>query len=302
MLPYCSQLKIPPPLKTKGGRFRILVNPASSNSVFHLQAVSASGKVYRGQTLTLYRPSGTTGRLNVYALAQGKGVSLTVDRQLLNDVTYDFTPHSGTVLKTSAGRMLQGMLTGYLPQVTLRGAGETTYGNAAWKGGKEGANTVPQWVEEGVGRWALDFHQSYVSLPQALVPPFAGYDLTLSVYPRTKTGTQALLGCDFSGFMLVLNEGIPEVSIYRDNLYESGLPSVATLKGEKPLILNAWNTLQVIFDQKQLRLRVNGQESRLDDVSGYQRYPRITGLGIDTKRGNFFDGKITDLRVKHFNE
>lgn len=300
--PYCSQLKIPQPLRASGGRFRILVNPASSTSVLHLQAVSASGKVYRGQTLSLYRPVGTTGTLGVYAVAQGKGVSLTVDRGLLTDVAYAFNPHSGTVLKTSAGRMLQGMLAGHVPQVTLRGAGETRYGNALWSGGKEGDNTVPQWVPEAEGTWSLDFRRSYVSLPQALVPPFAGYELSLAVYPRSQAGTQALLGCDFTGFMLVLQDGIPEISIYRDNLYESGLPCVTTLKGDTALNLNAWNNLQVVFDQKELRLRVNDKEYTLTDVSGYQRYPRIIGLGVDSKRGNFFDGKISRLQVKHYHD
>ncbi len=292
---FNSETALPPHWGEKSAEFEVAVTPSEPNSVLHLQAVGASGRIYRGKPVSLYRPSGQKGTLAVYSLKKNGPVAIELDRALMTGFDYRFDPANGSVLVSPGGTALYGIGGGYIPQVSGRGSGESLYGNAGpFEPGRH--DRFPQWIQEPDGGWSLDFRKSYVSLPMALVPPFGSFELVMDVFPRGGSGT--LLGCDFTGFMLLLKDNVPSVSIYLNNHYETSRPATAVATGPA-LTPNAWNRLKVRFDQNELAVEVNGKPGPVVKASGYQRYPRIFGLGVDQRRGNYFDGKIRSLQVRH---
>ncbi len=293
---FNSQILLPNPLNRDSAQFTVRMTPLSDNSVLHLQAVGKTGKVYRGSPVSLYKPSGETGKMAVYSMKHDKAVRIELDRRLLTDFNYLFNPRYGSVLYTAGGRQLLGISGGYLPQVVGRGSGGSSYGNAGPVDPGMG-DRYAKWTPEG-DAWSLDFRESYVSLPQALVPPFGSFDLTMEIWPRSGAGTQALLGCDSTGFQLVLANGVPTASIYQNNHYESGKSALVNTTG--PAVkLNAWNRIRVRADQQTMQIWVNDQPGSAIEASGYQRYTRMFGLGVDQRRGRYFNGKIRQLRVRH---
>ncbi len=297
---FNSEIKLPNHWRQKTAEFEVVITPISQNSVLHLQAVGESGKVYRGKPISLYQPSGKQNDLTVYSVKHKRPVTFAIDRALITDFDYNFVPTHGSVLSTAGGVLASyGICGGYLPQVSGRGSGESLYGNAGPRT-PGNQNRYPNWQQEPDGSWSLDFQKSYVSLPMALVPPFGPYEITMDVWPRDSSGTQTLLGCDFTGFMLLLKNGVPTVSIYLDNNYETNLPALATATGPT-LSPDCWNQIKVRFDQRELSVEVNGKLGTKIKASGFQRYPKVFGLGVDQRRGNYFNGKIRSLKVKHEN-
>ncbi len=294
---FNSETSLPEPWGEKSAEFEVLLTPSDPNSVLHLQAVGQSGRVYRGKPLSLYRPSGQQTSLTVYSLKHKRPVAINIDQALVPRFDYRFTPEHGSVLATAGPPSHYGIGGGYTPQVDGRGSGETLYGNAGPV--TPGRNDrCPRYEQEPDGGWSLDFNKSYVSLPRALVPPFASWEITMDVWPRNVSGTQTLLGCDFTGFMLLLKNGVPSASTYLNNNYETNLPAQAVATGPA-LRPDCWNRIRVRFDQHELSVEVNGESGEKVKASGYQRYPRIFGLGADQRRGNYFDGKIRSLQIKH---
>ena len=294
---FNTEITLPPPWSEKAADFEFLLTPSGKNSVLHLQAVGQSGTLYRGKPLTLYRPSGKKKLLTVYSLKRKRPVTFSIDKALITEFNYLFSPEHGSILATDGPFSTWGIGGGYVPRISGRGSGESLYGNAGHAApGRR--NCFPQYRKEVDGTWCLDFNQSYVSLPQALVPPFGSWEITMDVQPRTLSGTQTLLGCDFTGFMLLLKNGIPTVSIYQNNNYETGLPALAAASGP-PLRPDVWNKIRIRFDQYELTVETNGKSGTVVRASGYQRYPRIFGLGIDQRRGNYFEGKIRSLQIRH---
>lgn len=294
---FNSETALPEPWGEKSAEFEVVITPSEPNSVLHLQAVGAGGRTYRGKPVSLYRPSGAKGRLAVYSLKNEQPVTIELDRALMTEFDYRFDPGHGSVLVSPGGPAFYGIGGGYVPQVSGRGSGESLYGNAGPVGPGQ-HDRCPRWTQEPDGSWSLDFRESHVSLPMALVPPFGSFEITMEVWPRSISGTQTLLGCDFTGFMLLLKNGVPTAGIYLNNNYETSRPALAAAAGPA-LRPGAWNRIKVRFDQSELAVEVDGQSGPAVKASGYQRYPRIFGLGADQRRGNYFDGRIRSLRVRH---
>lgn len=158
--------------------------PDLKTSVIHLQAIARSGKLFRSRPILMHRrrPGAAIREIVVFSEAQNRLVRLRMDADRVPVLDYEFTPAHGSALLCSEGRALWGVLGGFCPQVTLRGGGESLYGNAFFmRPYPAGATkTCPDWVPEGTG-YALRFTgpATHATLPQGAIPRRTGFELTL---------------------------------------------------------------------------------------------------------------------------
>ncbi len=296
--PYYSQIAMPEPVNAKEVEFTALVQPNDPRNVFYLQTVDRNYRIYRGAVQSLYRSSGKSAMMPVFAVGDARPVTVAVDRGLLTVAEYDFSPLRGSVLFTPAGRELAGIRGGYTPLVTNIGSGESYYGNPLYSCfvNQSTDQAAPRPVQEPDGSWSLEFDgRQYASLPMALVPPFAGYTVEMTVWPYDLNGTQTLLSNGGAAFTLQLFKGRPNVTVFCNQNSETGRASVrATGPALKP---NVWNQLRVRFDQQQLTVETNGVSGAPVPASGYHRYSKYTALGAQESSGDFFRGKIGKLKI-----
>jgi hypothetical protein len=302
---YCSQPSIPQHLNAKSADFTILVKPASANSVLYLQVVAKSGKIYRGNAISMYRKSGNTVPLTVYSMSEDKAVKINVDENLITKAHYEFNPEHGSALISKENNCdLWGIAGGFRPQIVGRG-GAYGYGcplqpgTAKLPAADVQCGTAPEWVKIDSGEWALKFSDfSYVSLPQMLVPAFSSFVLSMDVYPEQTKGIQPLLDARPTAFTLFLKNGELEATYYQNQKVNDPGKTVANCKTGLKLPEKKWSAVKVYFDQQNLIFEVNGKKSQAFPCSGYHRYTCVYSLGSNTGTA-FFKGMIKNLSVEH---
>lgn len=303
---YCSQTVIPDHLNAKSAGFSILVKPASANSVLYLQAVAKSGKIYRGNTISMRRKTGQSVPLTVYSLSENKAVTINVDDSLITRVHYYFNPEHGSALISKENNCdLWGIAGGFRPQIAGRG-GAYGYGCPIQPGlsrmpaADVQCNTAPEWIKTGSGEWALKFSgHSYVSLPQMFVPAFSSFVLSMDVWPDNNKGIQPLLDARTTAFTLSLNNGELESSYYQNQKAEIDPRNVVkSCKTGLKLPEKTWSQVKVYFDQQNLIFEVNGQRSKPFPCTGYNRYTCVYSLGSNSGSA-FFNGMIKNLNIEH---
>ncbi|MBE6398556.1 MAG: hypothetical protein E7041_00285 [Lentisphaerae bacterium] len=295
-----QQMAMPEPLGGKEYTFTVPLRPDSFDAAFMVQTVDEKFRIHRSKKTTPLKLSGKMGKINVYSMAKKQHASAEVDVDSLRPLAYDFSALRGSVLTSTYGTSMDGILSGYVPQTTGFGQGETLYGNGMKKFFKkikvgELADSVPE-REVIDGKNVLVFKGGqYVSLPMGIIPPFAGYEISMDVYVTKDGGKiQTLLTDSREGFTLQLRNRVPVALFYCNNLI--GIESALKMATGIRLRPWTWNRIVVKFDQKKMVINVNGVDGEPVSFSGYNRYPRATTLGA-SERGEFFTGKIRDFVI-----
>lgn len=298
---YLSQIAMPKPCNVASGTFAFKLKPVDKSGVLRLQIVDSDGHVWRGAPRTFYRPSGKMRTFHIFERDEERVTSLTMDVNRLDEPDYDFVLTRGSVVWTDAGRNLCGILGGAATLVTGFGEGETCYGDsiARYITGKEPGilNTAPTPAEGPHGGPALRFGpSSYLMLPQQLVPKFAGFEITLDVKPDDAQGVQTLVDSGNAAYGLYLRDGVPEAFVFdTSNHARQRGANPRRVKGPA-LQVGGWNHVQLIGDQKTLRLVVNGVEGPVVEHGGYQLQARYTCVGAANRGPNFFRGCLANLK------
>lgn len=304
---YCSQISLPMHLDDKTADFNILVKPSSSTSVLYLQMVSKSGKVYRGNSISMLQKSGETIPLTVYSESEEKAVKIQVDKSQITKINYMFNPEHGSALLCRENNQgLWGIAGGYRPQIVGRGSGESGYGSPIQLAEniplppEQLCRTAPSWEKIPEKGWALKFSGcSYVSLPQMLIPEYSSFVLEMDVYPDTTKGFQPLLDAKTTAFTLYLQNGMLEGTYYQNQklLSPAGKPFIQCKTGLK-VPEKQWSKIKVYFDQENLTFEVDGKKSQAFPCSGYYRYTIMYSMG-NNSHDKFFSGMISNLKVEH---
>jgi hypothetical protein len=133
-------------------------------------------------------------------------------------------------------------------------------------------------------------------LPQQLVPKFAGFEITLDVKPDDAQGVQTLVDSGNAAYGLYLRDGVPEAFVFdTSNHARQRGANPRRVKGPA-LQVGGWNHVQLIGDQKTLRLVVNGVEGPVVEHGGYQLQARYTCVGAANRGPNFFRGCLANLK------
>jgi len=299
---YIRQSEMPGHLNTNDVNFKVAAIPDLPFSVFHMQAIGKSGKLYRSKPVLMTHETGKKSSVAVFSSSQNCPVKINVDAARASELNYVFNPEHGSVLICDAGRPLWGILGGYVTLAIERGQD----GNAFIKGGatkepypNNAVKSAPDWVDIGNGSYALKFDGkgTYITLPQGVIPRRAGFILTMDIKPENLTKKQILFAnrAHVPGSMTVyIDKGVLRANFLNENLTGYDIDSKMQLKA------NEWSKINIIYDQQNLCFVVNGKKSPLFPCKGPGLYDTLTIIGGYADA--WFDGLIKGLIIKHITE
>ena len=301
---FLSQRRIPNPANVASADFTFRLKPGLPRSVLRLETVDEDYHVWRSKPFVCGADAGRTVPFHVYERDADTVSAVTVDASRVPQADYVFEPSRGSVVATSGGRNLWGILGGCVPLVTGFGQGESGYGNSGIDGlslktpGWE--KSAPDYVREPDGGWSLKFSGcSYVSLPQQLWPVQAGFALTLEVFPEDVERAQGLLTTGPTSSGLSIEKGKVSARFFLRNRFmrESGRAASVTVPGPA-IVAGKWQTVRVVCDQQVAWVEVDGVKGEPVKVSGDLFYPRYTALGAGHSPKAYFAGRMRRLSVE----
>ncbi len=290
---------LPPGSGKKEVSFSVIANPALPQSVYFIEALDVNRKSFRSQPVTIYRPSGKKAKFSAYDFGANKPVVVKCDKALLTPQKITISPDHGTAVKNSGGNQLNGMAGSFASLANnMRYFAEGGYGNIALRNYllKQPGFLVaaPATVKNADGRWVWRFNgKQNVAFPTNSIYPFSGFELKIKIVPAKVRGTQTLISSSHAGFRLFLKKGVPQAEFYRGQL--SANPVVRVV-GKEKLEVGKPAEITVRFDQKTLKLLVNGVEVGSKACAGYQLYPQALSVGLDAD-GKGFKGDIAELSI-----
>lgn len=296
---YLRQNKIPENLNLKNVEFSVPVIPDMPASVYHLQLISVSGKIYRSIPVSASAHDNAVTRITVYSDTKNAPVSISVNKNEVPNIIYEFNPQHGSVFITNAGRCFWGILGGYFAQATEVGGGNLgddisfidmkDYPDNTHK-------TAPAWITLDDKSYALQFDGkgTFVSLPQGVIPRRAGYSIDMDIYPEEANGQQTIIAQQsvYLGSISIFSDnGILKVSFNGENT------SIKNASTGLSLLTNQWNHLKINYDQQNLIVEVNGTKGKTLSIPGPGLYETATVVG--GYGAQWFKGKIKSLSIKH---
>lgn len=295
------QYTMPEPLMTKNAAFQTTLCPDLPESSYYLQIVDEQYRIYRSHKTTAFVPSDRKVQYHVFSIKNNAMAPAETDADLLKPLTYDFSDARGSILTSSLGHRLDAILAGFVPLATGFGQGETIYGNSTVRYIKPNdeayRHAAPKRERDGDRDVLVFSGAQYVSLPLGIIPPYAGYEIEMDVFPAPGGDKeQTLLTDTRDAFTLQLVDGVPIAFNYLNQLIET-LGGKAMTQAKGPALQpGQWNKITVQYDQQTCQVIVNGVPGEAVPCSGYHRYPRATLLGA-SERGSFFTGKIASLKI-----
>ena len=225
---------------------------------------------------------------------------VTLDAGSVPLTAYDFGPTRGGVVATDAGRGLWGIFGSYAPLVTGYGQAESGGGMIAGLAAKpdtpELENSAPEYAGDGAIRMKRG---GFVSFGQQIVPTQAGFELTLDVKPVDVTRRQGLVTTGPTAYNLYIENGKVVTSLFLRNRFMRISGREATVTAAcGGLKAGAWNTVRVIYDQRTVRVEVNGVAGAAVPCCGTVFYPQPTALGAGVRYGEGFEGEMRNFSVK----
>ncbi len=302
---------LPEHLNTDSASFRVPILPDLPSSRLGLQAIAVSGKIYRGRPFITGTPTGKMQSVKVFSDHERQPREVKVDSNRVPPIIYEFTPEAtGSILKTSAGRPLWGILGGFSTQATGRGGAESRDGtpflrpehypgNITGEGKKTDLPppaSAPKWeeIEPGVHALVFNGESTFVTLPQGAIPRRAGYELTLDFLPDHAEGEQLLLSnrSYYQGTIAISIEEGQIIARFLDDRAEEFV-----LQSGLHVELGQWNRLKVRYDQARLELELNDTPGSTLAVPGPGLFDTVTTIGGYNR--SWFAGKIRSLRIDH---
>lgn len=300
---YNSQHLIPPHFNKNEVEFDCFVIPGDAKkSVFSLRVIDKHGNTWRGGVKSLYTPSGKEKTFTVYDKASKKAVRISADENLLTPFNFDFSPARGTVIASPAGRKYYGLINGCTPLASNIGIGGSRYGSLPFNAMADTKGAFPEAparTQEADGSWSLGFDKlSHVSLPMQVVPMHAGYKIAMKVWvDRHFKNEQSVFGSGSHGFMLSVTNGKLKAKMFLFNRYYGGQEPVVSVQSKGKLIAGKWNDVEVVFDQQNFAVNLNGVPGVPIKVSGFQMRPKSGVIGCGESRKDYFTGKIKELSI-----
>ena len=300
---YNSQHLIPPHINKKDVEFDCFVIPGDrKKSVFSLRLIDPKGNTWRGGEKSLYTPSGKEKTFSVYDKASKQAVRISADENLLTPFTFDFSPARGTVIASPAGRKFYGLINGCTPLASNIGIGGSRYGSLPFNAMADTRGAFPELplrTLESDGSWSLNFDKlSHVSLPMQTVPMHTGYKVAMKInVDKHFKDEQFIFGSGSHGFMLSVKNGKLKAKMFLFNRYSEGKESIVATFSKDKLVPGKWNDVEVVFDQQNFAININGTPGIPVKTSGYHMRPKSGVIGCGESRKGYFTGKIKDLSI-----
>ena len=159
---------------------------------------------------------------------------------------------------------------------------------------------APKVENFGDGTGCLAFSNcNFATLPNHLVPRYAGFALSMRIWPDGAKGKMGILDSCNLGFRLSLEDGVPVAFLSLGNrMLRRGVNETdgTTVRGPA-LRPRSWNDVRVVFDQTTAHVEVNGVSGEVRPCCGYELNPGSTAFGVSAHDLRFFRGRIAALSV-----
>lgn len=291
----------PPHIRAPEASFQFTATPRRPHSVFHVRAITRSGKLYHSAPIMIaVRVPGEPVSVAVHSVTENVVTRAQVPEGMIPDIVWDFDPANGSLLWTDAGIPFCGQLGGRAVAVTYVGGGESGGLGDSFRNGEaypqQFTSTAPQWVEEdGATALRFDGRGNYIAFPREVTPRRNAWTLSFEIKP-TSTKRQVLWahhGHYIGSVMIYLEDG--ELwSTYTNETVNSSM--------QRPglrLPLNEWSSVEISYDLATMRFRVNGELSEALPAPGPGLYIGASvfgGLGSGTE---YFEGYLRSLHMVH---
>ena len=295
---------LPPPCGGNRAEFSFKVKPNSPDAVLRIQTVDEKYNVDYGASLSLVEPAGEKVAISAFERDSGKVTRTHVDANRLVECCYTFSPERGGVVSSGAGLGLDGILCGYTPLVAGFGTAESSDGNVIREHNVANLKspgwpkTVPEYVREEDGSWSLKFdNSSYVTLPQQVVPEYAGFEIEMEVRPDEVERRQGLFTTGHAYFNLGIAKGRVFAELFLRNGYmDPKMKALNVVWGPK-IKAGEWSRVRVKWDRETCRIDVNGEKGEPVKISGDLFYAQHSALGALTTSDTFYKGRIRKVRT-----
>lgn len=296
---FARQTDIPLHPATPNGELSFPITPRRPNSVFHLRAVTASGKLWRSAPVLIAGDSTTAAApLTVYSASKEQPVEVPVAGDRIPDLTYEFDPANGSLFPTPGGNPFWGQLGGRAEAVTFVGGGELGGMGDPYRNGAlyppNATTSAPTWVEED-GRPALEFDGvgNFIVFPREVIPRLGPWTLEFEIKP-TSPARQ----------ILFRHHGhyIGSVTVYLDHgqistTYVDQHVGTTTQQPGLKLPLGEWSTVRISYDLATTTFEVNGQRSDPLPAPGPGLYLGTSVIGGHGTEDAWFAGRLRAWRV-----
>jgi len=296
---------LPPHINAPDASFEFAATPRRPNSVFHLRAITVSGKTWRSAPVLIAgrEPAGPV-TLDVFSDTDGATTQVEVDASAVPDIAYDFLPENGSLMWTDAGVPFCGQVGGRAEAVTFVGGGESGgMGDPFRNGGlypEDASATAAPWVEaDGAPALHFDGVGNFIALPREVTPRRNGWALSFEIRP---TGADALAKRQ----ILWRHHGhyIGSVTVYLEDgeiwtTYTDGAVNTTEQRPGLRLPLNEWSRVEISYDLDTMQFRVNGQLSEPLLAPGPGLYIGTSVFGGHGSGTEYFEGDLRALRMLH---
>ena len=306
---FLKQNDHPPHLDRRDVAFSVLAKPDMATSLFHIRAVTKSGRVFRSWPVCQEWHFGTPlVALPVWSETCRARTVVKIRAVRVPEIQYHFSNRHGSALVTAAGRPFWGILGGYTDSVTARGGAGSNDGTPFIRPDQYPRGVTcnaPNWCTED-GRMCLRFtgKGEHIALPQGVLPRRSGFHLKMDIKPlNTKPQILFAHRRHYPGSLtLGLDHGKLRGSFTTDQLRTYTFNTDLTVPTAK------WSAVEVIYNLTDMRLRVNGKEAEPFECQGVGLYDMtsvVGGFGSDASvdeydnTSGWFDGYLASLSVTH---
>lgn len=289
--PYRKQIDLPAPLDQKSLSFKVRVWPEVVTEQYHLQLTTASGKVYRSPiVLVPWADEGGSAKLRIYSATRKQGMDLSVRKNRIPDISYEFAPQRGSVLLTKAGRAFYAALGGLTGTKTGRGTDQMKF----WIKEDNSVPLTPRWTGEP-SEPALDFNGKgdFLLMPSETIPHRSSFVISMEFKMRGDADQTLLAGnLEYTpALSLSVRKGLLQAVFLAEDRERHAFDV------NIPVPRDVWNTLEVRYNFHQMTFRLNGEE-RSFPCEKPGNNPGLSLIGPEAKMPAF-DGWIRKLEIRH---
>lgn len=306
---------LPLPVDNDQVSFKTLLAADQPNGILAVRAVSENGKVFWSKGYNVNKQlSSDTVQIQVYSEEKGY-VHVTVAKNRVPEIKYDFTPNQGNILVTEAGREYYGHAGSYLSTaIAFEGLINSQYSIPAcykkyYK--PDGINkSAPVWEKQEDETWALHFdgnHGNFLALPNTAVPHRAGFTMTFDLKPEIITNEQIIFaqyGVYHTGFRLSVINGKFKIEFKRWTPFDRKTRiSLQEFISHVPIFAGKWQKVIFKYDEEKVTICANNQTESFP-CSGISQWLTISSFGGTGRLGSegetlYYNGLLRGLEIKH---
>lgn len=292
---------LPPHIGAPEASLAFNITPRRPHSVFHLRAITVSGKSWRSAPVMI---AGVAEQppvaLDVFSDTLGEAVEVQVAESAIPDLDYRLLPENGSLVWTEAGVPFCGQIGGRANAVTYVGGGESGgMGNPFRNGAaypSDAPSTAPEWVvEDGTDALRFDGIGNFIVFPREVTPRRGAWTLQMQIKP-TSTKKQILWRHHghYIGSVTVYLEDGELWSTYTDDQVNS-----TTQRSGLTLPMDQWSDVTISHNLDTIVFRVNGQTSAPQAAPGPGMYIGTSVFGGHGAGTEYFEGHLRSLRMLH---